>query len=187
MCTPWRSTMAATSSTIVSTLSFCSVSLGFELSDRQACAFTHRVMSKMSFFTRIFGLPLLAVLALLDFLTPRYVPSNSLLSAAASTPSPELGRERMIASFVGHCRSDWSFDRFRLRGEATLHSWENDAGLFARTQISCVPGRRCSVIAQALLKWPFPSQVGVKPLPTHIWGCRSPTPNWTKDSYLGWH
>ena len=58
-------------------------------------------MSKVSFFAGMFGLPLLALLMLVGCLTPRYVPSYSLASAAASTQSPDIGRERMIASFVG--------------------------------------------------------------------------------------
>lgn len=154
------------------------------LSDCQACAHTNRTMSKTSFFARMFGLPLLAVLIFLGFLTPRYVPSDSLVSAAGSTPSPELGQARMIASFVGRCRSNWNFDRFRLRGEASLYSWENDAGLLARTRIVCLPGQRCSVTAQALITWPFPSKAGGKPLPTRIWGCRSNTPDWTRPTTL---
>jgi hypothetical protein len=41
-------------------------------------------------------------------------------SAAASTPSPELGREGMIASVVRRCRRNWNFERLKLRGKATL-------------------------------------------------------------------
>ncbi|OWK29764.1 hypothetical protein [Sphingomonas mucosissima] len=141
-------------------------------------------MSKVSFFAGMFGLPLLAPLMLAGYLTPRYVPSDSLASAAASTPSPDIARERMIASFVGRCRGNWNFDRFRLDGEATLHSWENDAGLIARTRMSCLPGQRCSVAAQALIGWPFPPQLGGKPVPTRIWGCRIGAPDWTRPNRL---
>ena len=137
-------------------------------------------MGKMSFFAGMFGLPLLTPLLLVGFLTPRYVPSDSLVSAAASTPSPELGRERMIASFVGRCRRGWNFDRFMLDGEATLYSWESDAGLIARTRMNCMPGRQCSVTAQALLRWPLPPKIEGKPVPTHIWGCGTVTPNWNQ-------
>ena len=136
----------------------------------------------MSFFAGMLGLPLLAPLTIIGYLTPRYVPSASLASAAASTPWPELGRERMIASFVKRCRGDWNFERFELRGEATLYSWESDAGLIARTRINCMPGRRCSVAAQALINWPFPSQLGGKPVPTHFWGCGAAIPDWTRPS-----
>lgn len=141
-------------------------------------------MSRVAFFAGIFGLPLLGVLLLVGSLTPRYVPSDSLATAAASTPSPELARERMIASFVRRCRGNWDFERFKFRGEATLYSWESDAGLFARTRMSCLPGRRCSVTAQALIAWPFPSQLGGKPVPTRIWGCGIGTPDWTQTTRL---
>ncbi|RZT46313.1 hypothetical protein EV283_3250 [Sphingomonas sp. BK036] len=141
-------------------------------------------MSKVSFFAGMFGLPVLAVLMLVGCLTPRYVPSDSLASAAASTPSPDIGRERMIASFVGRCRGNWNFDRFKLRGEGALYSWESDAGLIARTRMNCLPGRRCSVMAQALFGWPFPRQLSGKPIPTRIWGCRIGTPDWTRPNRL---
>ena len=137
-------------------------------------------MSKVSFFAGMFGLPVLALLMLVGCLTPRYVPSGSLASAAASTPSPDIGRERMIASFVGRCRGNWNFDRFKLRGEEALYSWESDAGLIARTRMNCMPGQRCSVIAQALIGWPFPAKLKGKPVPTHIWGCGTVTPDWSK-------
>ena len=138
-------------------------------------------MSKVSFFAGMFGLPLLALLMLIGWLTPRYVPSNSLASAAASTSLPEVARERMIASFVGRlCRRNWNLDQFQRTGEATLYSWESDAGLIAQTRMSCLPGRRCSVTAKALIRWPFPPQLGGKPIPTRIWGCGISTPDWTQ-------
>jgi hypothetical protein len=137
-------------------------------------------MSKLSFFAGMFGLPLLALLMLVGCLTPRYVPSDSLASAAASTPSSDIAAQRMIASFVGRCRGNWNFDRFERRGEETLYSWESDAGLIARTRMSCLSGRQCSVTAQALIGWPFSRQLGGKPVPNRIWGCRIGTPDWTR-------
>ncbi|MEG3082745.1 hypothetical protein U1707_03755 [Sphingomonas sp. PB2P12] len=134
----------------------------------------------MYFFAGIFGLPLLAPLILVGCLTPRYVPSDSLASAVASTPSPELARERIAASFVKHCSGNWNFDRLHRRGEATLYSWESDAGLLARTRISCMPDQRCSITAQALIRWPFPPKLGSKRVPTRIWGCGASTPDWTR-------
>jgi hypothetical protein len=86
----------------------------------------------------------------------------------------------MIASFVGRCRGNWNFDRFKRRGEETLYSWESDAGLIARTRMSCLSGRQCSVTAQALIGWPFSRQLGGKPVPNRIWGCRIGTPDWTR-------
>jgi len=129
------------------------------------------------FLAHMFGWPLLAILFFMGLMAPRYVPSKSLISAAASTASPDLAKERMIASFVGRCRSKWNFDRLRKRGVAILYSLENDAGLLARTSISCMPGRRCSVVAQALIDYPFPTEVRGKPLPTKIWGCGRSTPS----------
>ncbi len=132
------------------------------------------------FLAHMFGWPLLAILFFIGWMVPRYVPSNALISAAASTASPDLAKERMVASFVGRCRYGWNFDRLRDRGVAILYSLENDAGLLARTSISCMPGGRCSVVAQALMDYPFPTELGGKPLPKTIWGCGRSIPNWAK-------
>jgi hypothetical protein len=142
---------------------------------RQRCR-----MSKASLLAGFVGLPLLMPLMLVACLTPGYVPSDSLSSAAASTASPELARRRMMASFVGRCRGNWNIDRSRSGGTTTLYSWENDAGLIGKTEITCVPGRRCSVAARALMKWPLPSQLGGRPVPTRIWGCGVAPPDWQK-------
>lgn len=141
-------------------------------------------MSRQLFFAQLFGLPLLAILFFVGLMVPRYVPSDTLIRAAASTTSPDLAKERIIASFVGRCRSRWNFDRLRGRGEAKLYSLENDAGLFARTSIHCMPNRGCSVIAKALIAYPFPTEIGGKPLPTTIWGCGRSTPDWSKSDLI---
>jgi hypothetical protein len=138
-------------------------------------------MSNKMLLAEMFGWPLLAILFFVGLMTPRYVPSDSLISAVASTASPDLVKERMTASFVGHCRRPTSsFDRLRDNGVANLYSLESDAGLLARTSISCMPGGRCSVVAQALMDYPFPTELAGKPLPTKIWGCGRITPDWVK-------
>lgn len=139
-------------------------------------------MSKKILLAQMFGYPVVAALLLVGLMAPRYVPSDSLGSAAASTASPYLAKERMIASFVGRCRFRLNFDHLRDRGSANFYSLESDAGLLARTSISCPPGGRCSVVAQALIKYRFPTELGGKPLPTGIWGCGRSTPDWVHNS-----
>ena len=133
---------------------------------------SQKAMSKASFLAGILGIPLLVPLVLTAILTPRYVPSDALRKAAASTQAPGLSRQRILAGFVGRCRLDWALDEDRLERGTTLYSWENDAGLLARTQIHCPAGGACTVTAGALFDWPFPSEIGGKPVPTRIWGCR---------------
>lgn len=117
------------------------------------------------------GLPLLMPVLLLAFLTPLYVPSDTLKEAATSTSEPVVARQRIVGSFVRRCRFDWDLKAEKLDGRRKLYSWENDEGLLARTEIDCSPGGECRVAAAALVPWPFPSTLGGKPIPTRIWGC----------------
>lgn len=152
----------------------------FSLSGCTGYGCTDQPMSNKMFLAYMFGWPLIGILLLVGLMAPRYVPSNSLMSAANSTASPDLAKKRMIASFVGRCRSGWNFDRLRDRGVATLYSLESDAGLLARTSISCIPGKRCTVVAQALMDYPFPTELRGKPLPTRIWGCGRNPRDWAR-------
>jgi len=129
-------------------------------------------MSKMSFIIGIFGIPLIAPFVLFALLTPRYVPSEQLKKAADSSADPRLVRQRIVRSFVGRCARDWNLDPDALDGMKSLYSWENNAGLVARTDIICAPQGPCTVSASALVHWPLPTHVSGKPLPTRIWGCR---------------
>ena len=129
-------------------------------------------MTRASFIAGIFGIPMLVPLALTAFLTPRYVPSDQLKAAALSTSAPDLSRQRILAGFDGRCRRDWDLDEDSLEGRTNLYSWQNDAGLLARTHIDCPAGGACTVTGSALLDWPFPSEIGGKPVPTRLWTCR---------------
>jgi len=137
-------------------------------------------MRNRSFLIGLFSLPIITTLMLIALFTPAYVPSDSLISAAASTSSRTLAQDRMIASFVGRCRRGWKLNRERFSGRNSLYSWENDAGLVARTDIVCLPGERCSVTAHALVAWPFPGEINGKPLPKGLRGCRMTPPDWLR-------
>ena len=139
-------------------------------------------MRKWSFLTGMFGLPVLLVLVVIGYLTPSYVPSRSLKSAAASTTSIDVAQRRIIASFVGRCRWGLALNQQLLNRDLTLYSWENDTGILARTVIACMPGKACSVTAQALLAHASFSRADGSRQPVRIAGCGRATPDWLNDA-----
>ena len=139
-------------------------------------------MRKWSFLTGMFGLPVLLVLVVIGYLAPSYVPSRSLISAAASTASIDVAQRRIIASFVGRCRWGLALNQQLLNRDVTLYSWENDTGILARTDITCMAGKPCSVTAQALLAHPSFSRPDGSRQPVRIAGCGRATPDWLNDA-----
>jgi hypothetical protein len=99
----------------------------------------------------IFGLvaaPIVTPLLAVAYFTPAYVPSDYLVEAAAMSPAPQIDMADGLRAF---CPSEWDVEAADFERPMRLYSWENDEGLFAVTEIACVPGQVCRARARALL------------------------------------
>jgi len=118
----------------------------------------------------ILAVPLLGTLFLIAYLTPRYIPSEALASAAVEAGGGQPGREA-LARTLRACRAGLALGPQRLAARpARLYSWENDSGLLAVTEIDCAEGGTCTVSQRALLS----PLTGMR-----IWSCS----RWSRPRY----